>query len=76
MRPIKYQAFLKKQKFICDVLLIDFSEKTVWAEYAPDSISFLPFDDVEIRQFTWLLDKKLDYIYDMDIIDSSWNIIW
>lgn len=29
-----------------------------------------------IRQFTGLLDKKLAYIYDMDIIDLHWNIVW
>lgn len=79
MLEIKYRAYVKHLQIIIEVQRINFDCKTVeWYIVHPDEwdMSEFSFDEVEIMQYTWLKDKKLEYIYEMDIISPLWNIIW
>lgn len=68
----KYRAFLKSWNRVVDVAVIDFKDKTItWIHYdvwTKEEIREVePFDDVELMEFTGLLDNNDNEIYEKDI---------
>ena len=73
----KFRCYIRSTGDIREAVAI--VQMDEWLRIFPDGYdrNFLMSEwGIELMQCTGLKDKKLDYIYDMDIIDSYWNIIW
>ena len=70
MREIKFRAFIKKIKWMVPVAMIDFTYSTVEVDlsYGNGATSEYDFNEVELMQFTGILDKHNKRVYEGDII--------
>lgn len=72
MREIKFRAWNKETKQICDVLLVCFVNQYVnvlpFENLEGGSQETWFFKDIELMQFTGLYDKNLQPIYEGDIV--------
>ena len=82
MRPIKYRCFIKsKNKMYKVISLVDMNDEEGIRVF-PDKpiveweqINYLTSDgDVELMQFTWLLDKNGKEIYEKSVIDNDYEV--
>lgn len=68
MREIKFRAWLKSAKEMCEVTTVNFRERYVHLRQnnAPDYVALLD-SEVELMQYTGLKDKNCKEIYEGDI---------
>lgn len=67
MRDIKFRAFDKDLKQILKVKEIDFEHRIVTLKISKLAIKKIPFENVELLQYTCLKDKNEKEIYEGDI---------
>ena len=68
MRDIKFRAFDKDLKQILKVKEIDFEHRIVTLKISKLAIKKIPFENVELLQYTGLKDKNEKEIFEGDII--------
>lgn len=68
MREIKFRAWQKDKKMMCEVSNIHFISNQVSLKEKENVTNTRPFDDVILMQYTGLKDKNGTEIYEGDII--------
>lgn len=79
MRDIKFRAFDKDLKQILKVKEIDFEHRIVTLEISELAIKKMPFEDVELLQYTEVKDKNGKEVYEGDIFvhnGMKFEVIW
>lgn len=79
MRDIKFRAFDKDLKQILKVKEIDFEHRIVTLKISKLAIKKIPFENVELLQYTGLKDKNEKEIFEGDIIvhnNHKFEVVW
>jgi len=72
MREIKYQVWHKPTKTIQVVALIDFNNKRLDTYGIDEPIYNIPFEDVDLREYTGLKDKNGKEIFNGAIVKKTY----
>lgn len=81
MREIKFRAWQKDKKMMCEVKNIHFVSEQASLKEKENVTNTRPFKDIELMQFTGLYDKNGKEIYEGDILlrktkdDDEWATI-
>lgn len=79
MRDIKFRAFDKDLKQILKVKEIDFEHRIVTLKISKLAIKKIPFENVELLQYTGLKDKNEKEIFEGDIFvhnNHKFEVVW
>ena len=71
MREIKYRAWQKDKKMMCEVKNIHFASRQISMKEKENVTNTRPFEDIELMQFTGLYDKNKVPIYEGDIVRDN-----
>ena len=75
MREIKFRAWCPERRMMCNVVSINFIEKTMTVVY-PDNHGFTDeIRAVKLMQYTGLKDKNGKEIYEGDIVNNN-DFVW
>lgn len=79
MRDIKFRVFDKDLKQILKVKEIDFEHRIVTLKISKLAIKKIPFENVELLQYTGLKDKNEKEIFEGDIFvhnNHKFEVVW
>lgn len=71
MREIKFRAFYKPKKIMCDVVQVDFGADNYYLVNSKNQREYFlcTYDKIELMQFTGLCDKHGNKIYEGDVLN-------